>query len=167
MIRTLSHLDIVRDYMEQLPRGVFLNARHQGKQNTMAMGWGSISFFWNTPVLVAPVRPSRYTHDMIEQSGVFTVSVPLHDMSHELRLVGTQSGRTMDKFDGHGLTAGAAQAVDAPIVEECELHIECRVLSANALLADRTAETVMQNAYANGDLHTLFYGEIVSVYRTK
>ncbi len=167
MIRNLSHLDILTDYMEQLPRGVFLNARAQGKQNTMAMGWGGITFFWNTPVLVAPVRPSRYTHDMIEQSGVFTVSVPLHDMSHELRLVGTQSGRDMDKFNGHGLSADAAQAVDAPIVAECELHIECRVLSKNALLGEHTAEAVMQSAYANGDLHTLFFGEIVSVYRTK
>ena len=40
----------------------------------LTIGWGSAGFFWVRPVLTAVVRFSRYTRELIEQSGVFTVS---------------------------------------------------------------------------------------------
>jgi flavin reductase (DIM6/NTAB) family NADH-FMN oxidoreductase RutF len=40
---------------------------------------------------------------------------------------GVKSGRDFNKFDAMKLTPGKALVVSAPIIEECPVHIECRV----------------------------------------
>ena len=60
--------------------------------------------------------------------------------------LGMVSGRTVDKFAAAGLTAVRSEAVDAPLVEEFRLNLECRLLESVKL-----------------GLHTMFVGEIVDV----
>ncbi len=135
--------------------------------NVMTIGWGSIGFFWNRPVFLAVVRPSRHTHDILLQTGCFTVSVPTaRDLKAELAFAGTASGRDVDKFSGHGLTAVPAQKVAAPIVKECGLHFECQVHLVQAMTEDRMSPAVLRAAYPHGDLHTMFFGEILACYET-
>ena len=136
--------------------------------NTMTIGWGAIGFFWNRPVLLAVVRPSRHTYGLLKASGTFTVSVPTgRDMKQALAFAGTASGRDVDKFSGHGITAAPAQKVDAPIVAECGLHFECRVRLAQDMTPDLMDPNVLKTAYPQGDLHTMFFGEILSCYETE
>lgn len=167
MAKTIPYLEALPEVAEKLPRGVFVSVQHEGKRNTMAVGWGGITFFWGKPIFIAPIRPSRYTHDLLAKSGEFTVSVPGDRLAEQMRFAGTQSGRDVDKFSGHGLTAAAAQQVQAPIVAECALHLECRVLAENELLKERTAAEVLRTSYPKDDLHTLFFGEILTAYRTE
>jgi len=135
--------------------------------NTMTIGWGAIGFFWNRPVFLVVVRLSRHTHDMLISSGTFTVSVPTNrDLKAELAFAGTASGRDVDKFSGHGLTAAPGLKVDAPIVAECGLHFECQVRLTQEMTADRMDPGVLKTAYPQGDLHTMFFGEILTCYET-
>ncbi len=135
--------------------------------NTMTIGWGAIGFFWNRPVFLAVVRASRHTHDMLLSSCAFTVSVPTNrDLKAELAFAGTASGRDVDKFSGHGLTAAPALKVDAPIVAECGLHFECRVRLTQEMTEGRMDPSVLKTAYPHGDLHTMFFGEILACYET-
>lgn len=146
--------------------GVFLSVGGP-TPNTMTIGWASIGFFWNRPVFMAVVRPSRHSYGLIENTGAFTVSVPTtRDLKAELAFAGTASGRDTDKFSGHGLTAAPAQAVDAPIVAECGLHFECAVRLAQPMTADQMAPEVLRSAYPQGDLHTMYFGEILKCYET-
>ena len=137
------------------------------RPNTMTIGWGSIGDFWNRDVMTVAVRPSRFTHEILEREGEFTVSVPAADrpLSRELRFAGTVSGRDEDKFRGHGLTAAPAKSVGAPIVGECALHFECRVLCRTEM--DHMAPGVLPRFYPDGDLHTLYLAEVVACYETK
>ena len=82
------------------------------------------------------------------------------------RVAGTASGRDVDKFSGHGLTAIPALKVDAPIVAECGLHFECQVRLTQEMTADRMDPSVLRTAYPQGDLHTMFFGEILACYET-
>lgn len=135
--------------------------------NTLTIGWASIGFFWNRPVFLAVVRLSRHTHGMLLSSGTFTVSVPTkNDLKQELAFAGTASGRDVDKFSGHGITAIPARKVDAPIVAECGLHFECRVRLTQDMTPDRMDPSVLKTAYPSGDLHTMFFGEIIACYET-
>jgi len=45
------------------------------------------------------VRPSRYTHDFIENTGEFTVNVPNRGMESIVSYCGTVSGKDHDKFE--------------------------------------------------------------------
>ena len=86
--------------------GLFLNSKFGDKINSMTIGWGSLSIYWAMQVFIAPVRLSRFTHHMIEGSGVFTVSVPLDGtLRKELGICGSKSGRDTDKFAECNFTA--------------------------------------------------------------
>lgn len=144
--------------------GIFLSAGQGDKANVMTIGWGGRSFFWGKELFIAPVRLSRFTYPLIKESGVFTLSVPLHDMKRELSFAGTQSGRDVNKWLGHGLSAQKAQAVDSVIVKECELHLECRVFGETTLSKSGLNNEVYDRFYKDDDMHTLFMGEIVRCY---
>ncbi len=166
-MRDIPYTEAMAIATERLTRGgAFLTVGGQ-TPNTMTIGWGSIGFFWNRPVFLAVVRPSRHTYDLLTQSGTFTVSVPTKNaLKAELAFAGTASGRDVDKFSGHGLTAAPARMVDAPIVAECGLHFECRVRLAQDMTPERMDPDVIKTAYPRGDLHTMYFGEILACYET-
>lgn len=148
--------------------GVFLTTQDQeGKPNTMTIGWGGAGCFFGKPMAYVPVRTSRYTFGLLSQSGEFTVSVPLHDMKAELAFAGAKSGRDVNKLQGHGLTAAQALEVAPPIIGECELHLECRVVASPALTNACVSPPMLNRWYPDLDMHTLFFGEVLRCYYTK
>lgn len=166
-MKHVNYLEIMGEVTEQMSRGgVFLNVGGE-QPNTMTIGWGWIGYCWKKPVFVAVVRPQRHTFEMIKAAGEFTVSIPTAGtMKDELAFAGTKSGRDVNKFEGHGLTAASAQQVSAPIVAECGLHIECRTLLTQDMTGDRMDAGVANRCYPASDFHTMFFGEIIDCYRT-
>jgi flavin reductase (DIM6/NTAB) family NADH-FMN oxidoreductase RutF len=166
-MKEINYLDALRIANEKLAgNGVFLTVGGE-KPNTMTIGWASIGYMWRKPVFTALVRPQRHTFEMIKKAGCFTVSVPTtNELKKELLFAGTKSGRDYDKFDGHGLTAAAAQEVDAPIVKECGLHFECRTLLTDTMPGEQMDAGVLDRCYPARDFHDMFFGEIVACYAT-
>ncbi|NLG25659.1 MAG: flavin reductase family protein [Clostridiales bacterium] len=166
-MKQISYLEGIAQATEKMSRnGVFLSVAGS-PANVMTIGWGSVGFFWTKPVFLAVVRPQRHTHALLQAAREFTVSVPTAlPLTSELAFAGRASGATVDKFVGHGLTAAPAQVVGAPIVAECGLHFECRVALEQPMSKERMADWVAARAYPGGDLHTMFFGEIVACYRT-
>lgn len=154
--------------MEKLGSGgVFLTVKADGKVNTMTMGWGGLTVFWGAPVFVVPVRLSRYTHDLLERSGVFTVSIPdIGSLKDELIFCGTKSGRDYDKFAECNLTPVSGRSVDCPVIGQATLHYECKILARNVLDSDALNPEIQKGSYGGQDWHELYYGEIVNVYTT-
>ena len=147
--------------------GVFLSVGG-GAPNTMTIGWAQIGWMWRGPYLIAMVRPSRHTYGILENEGAFTVSVPAPGtLRKELAFAGSASGRDVDKFKGHGLTAVPGQKIDAPVVGECPLHIECVVRHKQDLTTEFMTPQIEAVGYPHGDLHRLYFGEIVACYRTE
>lgn len=144
--------------------GVFLNTGSLDAPNTMTIGWGSVGVYWGKPVFVVMVRYSRHSFKAINEMKNFTVSIPLHDMKKELGYCGTRTGREGNKFAACGLTAEVAQSVTAPIVGECELHYECKVIAKQSMEPTLVCPDILQRYYGEGDFHTYFYGEIVNCY---
>ena len=166
-MKEINYLDALRTTTEHLSgRGIFLTVGGE-TPNTMTIGWASIGYMWNKPVFTVLVRPQRHTFEMIKKAGSFTVSVPTKNpLKAELTFAGTKSGRDFNKFEGHGLTAVPAQEADAPIIKECGLHFECRILLAQDMTPDRMDPELVNGIYAPRDFHTMFFGEILRCYTT-
>jgi flavin reductase (DIM6/NTAB) family NADH-FMN oxidoreductase RutF len=148
-------------------QGVFLTAKAGAQANTMTISWGSVGVFWGKPVVTAPVRFSRFTHNMIEKAGVFTISIPREgEMEKELAYCGTKSGRDVDKFAECGMTVRPGRTLPAPVVGEAWMHIECRVLYKTDMAAGGFAPDLDSKLYPDGDFHTLYLGEVVDFYET-
>jgi flavin reductase (DIM6/NTAB) family NADH-FMN oxidoreductase RutF len=158
-------LDYAAETLKALPNPGLLLVSLDSKQrpNAMTIGWGSLGIFWGRPVFVVPVRHSRYTFGCIQATGDFTVNVLPRKLAQMASFCGSVSGRDHDKFaEGH-LTAGQSLHVMSPIIEECVLHYECRVVHANDLVPEATAKDVLDGAYPSGDYHRFFFGEILAV----
>ena len=166
-MKELNYLDVMGYATDKMSHaGVFLTVPGE-KANTMTIGWGWIGYCWKKPVFVAAVRPQRYTYDLIKKAGCFTVSVPTdNELKAELAMAGTKSGRDINKFEGHGITAAPAQKVFAPIVKECGLHFECRTVMNGFMMGDTMDQEIKDRCYPQNDLHELFFGEIVACYAT-
>lgn len=160
--------ELSKEMLSQLKKGAFLTVKNEDKLNTMTIGWGSLGFIWNVPVFMVPVRYSRYTYEMIEKTDEFTVSVPLKgDMAKELAFCGSKSGREVDKFKELNLTAKEAQMINTPIIEECELHFECKIVYKQAMNPEFLDQAIDDTKYPNDNYHVLYYGEIKACYLTK
>ena len=147
-----------------LPKGAFLTTAADGKVNTMTIGWGSIGTVWQKPCFMVMVRQSRYTHELIEKGTEFTVSIPVNEMKKALGLCGTKSGRDMDKISAAGLTLLPGKVVGVPVIKGCGLHFECKIVYKQTMEQNLLEANNDKAWYANGDYHTLYYGEIVAAY---
>ena len=161
-----SYTDYLKETYKMLGHGGLLLASvdAQGNPSAMTIGWGTVGIIWGKPIFVVLVRPSRYTYDLIEITDDFTVNVPTHELADEMSYFGTVSGRDQDKFKAKRLTTISGKKVKSPIVEECVIHYECKVVHKNDVIPDELAEGIRKNAYRRGNFHRIYFGEILEVY---
>jgi len=134
-----------------------------GKPNAMAIGWGQIGVMWGRPILVVPVRFSRYTFECIEHTKDFTVNVAPAELAWLVEFCGTCSGRERDKFAEKGLLATPGQHVKSPIIEQCVIHYECRVVGFTNVEEKNISAQVREECYPQGNFHRLYYGQVLRV----
>ena len=137
-----------------------------GKPNPMTIGWGQVGIVWSRPMFTALVRLSRYTHECLQSSDTFTINVPRPgELKDELVFCGTNSGRDLDKAVECGLTLVPGKAVETPVIDECALHYECRIVARTQQeRGDFGSDEVLGQFYAKGDHHLVVFGEIVAAY---
>ncbi|HOW37334.1 MAG TPA: flavin reductase family protein [Candidatus Izemoplasmatales bacterium] len=166
MVKECGIFDHSQILLEKMTPGVFLTSAAGGKRNTMIIGWGGIQVVWNRPLMVVYVRHIRATHELIEKSGQFTISVPTEkDLSAEIKTCGTRSMRDIgDKFAYCKLTPVPGRRVDVPIIGECGLHYECRVLLKQELQSEAIPDFVKKRFYPKEAYHTVYYADIVDTY---
>ena len=150
-----------------LQPGMLLNTNGD-KFNSMVIGWGQLGVLWSRPVFTVYVRQSRYTKAQLDNTGAFTVSVPLGlSLEKELfRVCGSLSGRDVDKAEHVTLCEPEVNGV--PGVLECPLTLECRVLYQQDQVLQDIPKEIRARFYERGadegDFHTAYVGEIVSAY---
>ena len=102
------------------------------------------------PRLAISVRPSRYTHDLIRETGEFVVNIPTPEQSRLSDYLGVVSGREEDKIAITGLKLTRAVDVKTSLVVDCPVNIECGVES-----------------YLELDSHTMFVARVLAVHADK
>jgi flavin reductase (DIM6/NTAB) family NADH-FMN oxidoreductase RutF len=137
------------------------------RPNVMTIGWAMASVMWGKSLFVAPVRQSRYSHELLETHGEFTVLVPSGDMKKAVALCGSKSGRDTDKVAAAGLMLAPSSAVSVPHIEAPGLVLECRVIYKTDFADEALDDAVRAQWYSGrdtGNLHTLYFGEILAQY---
>ncbi|MBQ6393292.1 MAG: flavin reductase family protein [Eubacterium sp.] len=109
-----------------LPAVLVTSRGRDGKDNIITVAWtGTVCT--NPPMLYISVRPERYSYQALKETGEFVVNLTTEDMARETDFCGVRSGRDIDKFERTGLHKGEASIVEAPIILESPVNIECRV----------------------------------------
>lgn len=157
-----------RDHLEETVRAfgedrvLLVSGGKEGPPNAMAIGWGIAGIIWRKPIFMVLVRPSRYTYKLIEKTGEFTVNIVPPELKEVVQYCGTVSGRDHDKFKDRHLTALPSKKVATPIIKECTLHFECRVVHKNDVIPSQLEKSITNTFYPKGDFHRIYFGEILA-----
>ena len=131
--------------------------------NAMTISWGSLGVVWGRPFAQVVVRPIRYTYEFMERYDSFTLCAFPAVYHQALSLMGTKSGRDVDKITEAGLTPTASRCIDAPGYAEASLIIECRKMYWQDMDPTHFLDPSIAKIYPGKDFHRIYYGEILSV----
>lgn len=112
---------------------VMVSCNRKGeKPNIVTVAWtGTIC---SDPAMVSiSVRPERYSHDIIEETGEFVINLVTKDLTYATDYCGVRSGRCVDKFKEMNLTPLPSKMIDAVGIEESPVNIECKVVEVKKL----------------------------------
>jgi flavin reductase (DIM6/NTAB) family NADH-FMN oxidoreductase RutF len=113
--------------------------------NIITLAWvGTVCS--DPPAVGIGVRPERYSHSLISEAGEFVVNLPRADQVSVVDYCGQVSGREVDKWAACGLTPVPAHKIRTPLIAECPVALECRVIHRLSL-----------------GTHDLFVGEVLAV----
>ncbi len=96
--------------------------------NIITVAWAGLI---NTqpPRVSISVRPTRHSYRLIRESGEFIINLTPASLIRAADYCGMYTGAKVDKFKETGLTRADAQQVSCPLIAECPLALECRVIS--------------------------------------
>lgn len=113
--------------------------------NVLTVAWTGII---NTqpPKTYISVRPSRYSYNLIKESGEFVINLTTRELVRAADYCGVHSGAHKDKFKVCSLTAEPSTELSAPSIAESPVSLECKVFDVIEL-----------------GTHHMFLADIVSV----
>ena len=135
--------------------------------NIITIGWTGIL---NTvpPKTYISVRPSRYSYNIIKESGEFVINLTPSSLVKEADYCGIYTGKKVNKFEKCKLTKEAASVVSCPMIAECPVSIECRVTdivplgSHDMFMADIVAVNVDEELFDKDDKMRLDKAQLVA-----
>ena len=113
------------------PQPVFIIATYgeDGTPNAMNAAWGGLS---EENQIMMCISAGHKTTENILKKGAFTVSMATVDTVIACDYVGMASGNdTPDKFARAGFHATPSTFVDAPLIDELPMALECKLLDYN------------------------------------
>ena len=115
-----------KPYLYPQPVLIIATYGEDGTPDAMNAAWGGIS---DSNRVAMYLSAGHKTVQNIKARGTFTVSIA--DAAHivEADYFGVESGnKVADKFARSGLTASKAETVDAPVINEFPICLECRFI---------------------------------------
>ena len=132
------------------------------KCNTMTASWGGLGVMWGKDVAYIVLRPQRYTKELLDDTGILSLSVLPEGNKDIYGYLGKISGRQEEKIAKTGLTVAHDGAT--PYFEEARLVLLCRPLFAQEYNPRCFLDTsVEEKWYPEKDYHTLYICEIQKV----
>lgn len=115
------------------------------QKNIITVAWtGTVNS--DPAITYVSIRPSRHSYNIIKETGEFVINLVTERLAYACDFCGVRSGRDLDKFEAMHLTAKKGEKVNAPIIYESPVNIECKVKEIIPL-----------------GTHDMFLAEVVSV----
>lgn len=105
---------------------VMVSCGDMKKSNIITVAWTGII---NTipPKTYISLRPSRYSYNIIKESGEFALNLTPSKLIKSADFCGIYTGAKIDKFAKCNLTKEKANEVACPLIGESPLSLECKV----------------------------------------
>lgn len=100
-----------------------------GFDNALIVGY-ACNCSYDPPMVMVGIVPSRYSHELITDNPNFVVQFARTDQREDWKYLGRNSGRDENKLEALDLTVRDADEVNAPIIEDFPIAIECEVVDS-------------------------------------
>lgn len=115
--------------IQPLPKILVSCRSKEGEENVLAVAYaGNCSY--DPPMVMVGIVPSRYSYKMIKESGCFVVNIVEESYKEKFDYLGSNSKRDGDKIAKMDVKLSDGKVVNAPIMEECPVNIECTIVDS-------------------------------------
>jgi flavin reductase (DIM6/NTAB) family NADH-FMN oxidoreductase RutF len=106
---------------------ILLTTAGKERANIMTQSWHMMLEF-EPPLIASVVSDLNYTFGILRKTKECVIAIPTAGLIKQVVVCGNTSGRDVDKFKTAGLTPVAASKVRAPLIAECRVNLECKVI---------------------------------------
>ena len=89
----------------------------------------------------------RYTNKLLKEVPEFVLNIPHAGLRDAISICGKFSGDQVDKFKEAGLTAQPSKVVRPPVIAECPINFECKIIQSVRVGS-----------------HDIYFGEVVAFH---
>ncbi len=144
---------------------MLITAGSESNYNMMTASWGNMGWIWEKPMSIIYVRPQRHTYKYTELEDYYTISFYNDKSKESLKKMGALSGKNFDKMNYENLTPIITPNTSVAF-EEAYLILECKKVYRTILKESEFLDkTVVDDKYPDRDFHTVYYGEILNVWK--
>ena len=115
--------------LQPIPKTLVSCRDKNGRNNALVVGFAA-NVSLDPAMVMVGIVPSRYSHHMVKETGCFVINLPAKGYEKEYDYLGSKSGRDEDKFAAMNIPWADAQYVNAPILTDCPISIECSVVES-------------------------------------
>ncbi len=115
--------------IQPYPKAIVSVTDKSGRDNALAVGY-CCNCSYDPPMVMIGIVPARYSYQMIKEAGSFVVNLPGKDGKALFDYTGSVSGKNADKFKEFGIKSTRASRINAPILTDCPINIECVVVDS-------------------------------------
>ncbi|WP_294431753.1 flavin reductase family protein [uncultured Treponema sp.] len=155
-----------------VPEGVFIIGTYDenGVPNAMNAAWGIQSDYGQISLFLAKHK----TTENLKKTGAFTVAFGTKNTVEISDYFGVESGANVNKIEKAGVHVHKSSHVNAPIIEEYPLTLECEVIEWNEekevlvgkIVAQQADESILTDGKIDlGKLQPIMYDASFHVYR--
>lgn len=149
--------DLAKDPTQWFPMPAVLvtTCDERGQHNLMGIGYVGFTC-WQPPILYLGMNTARHSGQVIRATSEFAVALPENDKVLNMDYCGFVSGATCNKFEASGFTTRPASSIAAPLINECPVNLECKLLQviplgSHDLFLGEVVETHVESAYLKGE----------------
>ena len=142
---------------------VLVTAGTIDKFNTMTIGWGSIGTLWSKPVCNVYIKKNRYTHEFMDNNDYFTVSFFSEQYKKDMAILGTKSGKDIDKVSLTSLTP--IEKGNIVYFKEAKYTLVLKKIYKHDFDIDHVPTDVKKNYYIDEPVHTMYVGEVFDIIK--
>ncbi len=112
-------------FLYPLP-AVMVSCGDMKNSNIITVAWTGI-LNTNPAIVYISVRPTRYSYNIIKESGEFVINLTNQKLARATDWCGVKSGANVDKFKEMNLHKEKANFVKCPMIKESPVSVECKV----------------------------------------
>ena len=133
MSKSAIHQKIMKKELENkaccvgpMPEAIVSVRDKEGNNNALVVGFiANVSL--DPAMVMVGIIPSRYSHHMVKENPCFVINFPDAAFKEQYLYLGTKSGANENKFETKNIQWKDGDVVNAPILTDCPLNIECTV----------------------------------------